>query len=150
MARITPSDAQGWGERTKLDLSTLDASLLNQLESEVIGRLNSAYDTTLWVDDTTTPELVRTIIAKMYVSWFYDRQYSENQDEGNDYAALLRANAEALMTGLLDGTIDIPGVPQVGSGLGPIYYPNDASSAMEPTDDDMSLGPAKFSMGKVF
>jgi hypothetical protein len=150
MARITPSDAQGWGERTKLDLSNLDASLLNQLESEVIGRLNSAYDTALWVDELTTPTLVKTIISKLYVAWFYDRQYSENQDEGNDYAALLRANAEMLMTGLLDGTIDIPGTPQVGSGLGAIYYPNDVSSAMEPTEDDPSLGPAKFSMGKVF
>jgi hypothetical protein len=150
MARITPDDAQGWGEATKLNLSTLDASLLNQIETEIISRLNSAYDTTLWVDDLTTPDLVRVIIAKLYVAFFYDRQYSENQDEGNDYAALLRANAEMLMTGLIDGTIDIPGVPQVGSGLGASYYPNDASSALEPTTEDPSLGPARFSMGRVF
>lgn len=150
MARITPADAQGWAESTKLTLSSLDASLVGQIESEVLGRLNSAYDTTGWTDNTNTPSLVKVIIAKLYVSWFYDRQYSENQDEGNDYAALLRTNAEMLITGLLDGTIDIPGVPQAGSGLGPIFYPNDSSSALEPTADDQSLGPAKFSMGKVF
>ena len=150
MARITPDDAQGWGESTKLDLSTLDASLLNQIEAEILGRLSSAYDSTLWVDDLTTPSLVKVIIAKTYVAWFYDRQYSENQDEGNDYAALLRMNAEMLMTGLIDGTIDIPNVPQVGSGLGASFYPNDASSAQEPTFDDPSLGPSKFSMGRVF
>ncbi len=150
MARITPDDAQGWAEGTKLNLSTLDASLLNQIETEVLGRLSSAYDTTLWVDELTTPDLAKVIISKMYVAWFYDRTYSENQDSGNDYAAMLRTNAEMLISGLLDGTIEIPIVPQVGSGLGASYYPNDASSAMEPTFADPSLGPAKFSMGKVF
>jgi hypothetical protein len=149
MARITPSDAQGWAEATKLTVSTLDTSLLGQIEAEIIGRLNSAYDTSVWTDNTNTPDIVKVIIAKTYVAWFYDRAYSENQDEGNDYAALLRQNAEMLMTGLLDGTIDIPGVPGTGSGI-PSYYPNDASSALEPTADDPSLGPAKFSMGKVF
>lgn len=150
MARITPSDAQGWAESTKLTLSTLDVSLIAQIETEVLGRLKSAYDTTLWVDNNTTPDIVKVVIAKLYVSWIYDRTYSENQDQGNDYAALLRANAEMLMTGLLDGTIDIPTVPQVGSGIGASFYPNDASSILEPTEDDPSLGPAKFSMGKVF
>lgn len=150
MARITPADAQGWAEQTKLVLSTLDASLVAQIETEIIARLNSVYNTTTWVDSTTTPEVVKVIIAKTYVAWFYDRQYSENQTDGNDYAALLRQNAEMLMTGLIDGTIDIPGATPVGSGLGPSYYPNDASSALEPTPDDPSLGPSKFSMGKVF
>jgi hypothetical protein len=150
MARITPDDAQGWAESTKLTLSSLDASLLNQIEEEVIGRLNSVYTTSGWTDSTNTPALVKVIISKLYVAWFYDRQYSENQSEGNDYAILLRANAEMLMTGLIDGTIDLPDVPVAGSGLGPAFYPNDASSAMEPTPEDPSLGPAKFSMGKVF
>lgn len=149
MAHITPSDAQGWAESTKLNLSTLDASLESQIATEIISRLASAYDTSGWIDNTNTPSLVKVIIAKFYVAWFYDRQYSENQQEGNDYAALLRANAEMLITGLVDGTIEIPGVTASGSGV-PGYYPNDASSAMEPTSDDPSLGPAKFSMGKVF
>ena len=150
MARITPDDAQGWGESTKLDLSTLDASLLNQLEEEVLSRLNSVYITSSWLDSNTTPSLVKVIISKLYVAWFYDRAYSENQVEGNDYAVMLRANAEMLMSGLIDGTIDIPGVPVAGSGLGPAFYPNDASSAMVPTPEDPSLGPAYFSMGKTF
>jgi|SRR6185369_4903457 len=150
MARITPTDAQGWAESTKLSLSTLDVSLLDQIEAETLARIASAYDTTTWLDPTTTPKIVKVIIAKLYVAWFYDRQYSENQDQGNDYAAMLRTNAEMLITGLINGTIDIPGVTPVGSAGGPAFYPNDASSAQEPTSDDPSLGPAKFSMGKVF
>lgn len=149
MARITAADAQAWGERTKLQLSTLDTDLLDQIEAEVLARLGTIYDTSIWTGPTDTPRLIKVIISKTYVAWFYDRQYSENQDSGNDYAALLKENAEMLMTGLLNGTIEIPNVtattPQVAS-----FYPNDASSAQEPTHDDPSLGPAKFSMGKVF
>ena len=151
MARITAAEAQGWGERTKLDLRALDTDLLDQIEEEVLARINTVYDTSTWLTPATTPRLIRVILAKMYVCWFYDRQYSENQDEGNDYAALLRTNAEMLITGILDGTIEIPGPgitplsPQVAS-----FYPNDISSAQTPTAEDPSLGPAKFSMGKVF
>lgn len=150
MALITPNDAQGWAESTKLNLSALDVSLLGQIETEVISRLNSIYNTSAWLTPTTTPSVVKVIIAKNYVAWFYDRQYSENQDQGNDYAAMLRSNAEMLMSGLIDGTIEIPGETPTGAGSGASFYPNDASSAMEPTFADPSLGPAKFSMGKVF
>lgn len=147
---ITPSDARGWAESTKLDLSALDVSLLEQLQVEILARLSSIYTVTAWVSPTTTPAVVKVIIAKTYVAWFYDRQYSENQDEGNDYAAMLRQNAEMLMSGLIDGTIDIPDETPTGAGSGASFYPNDASSAQCPTFEDPSLGPAKFSMGKVF
>lgn len=150
MALITPVDAQGWAESTKLNLSTLDGSLLDQMETEVLARLSSAYDTSAWLSPTTTPKVVKVIISKLYVAWFYDRQYSENQEQGNDYAAMLRTNAEMLISGLLDGTITIPTDPPIGSAGGPAYYPTDISSASEPTIDDPSLGPAKFSMGKIF
>lgn len=149
MALITVQDAQGWAEPTKMTLSALDISLLTQLESEVLARLGATYDTSTWLTPSTTPLIVKTIITKTYVSWIYDRQYSENQEEGNDYAALLRQNAEMLIIGLVDGTIEIPGIPTTGSGT-PAFYPNDASSAMTPTAEDPSLGPSYFSMGKRF
>jgi hypothetical protein len=148
MARIQLADAQGWVESTKLTLPSLDVALLNQLEEEIIARLHTVYDTSTWLDPITTPAIIKVIIAKTYAAWVYDRQYSENQDQGNDYAAMLRTNAEMLITGLIDGTIDIPGILPIG-GI-PSYYPNDASSAMVPTLEDPSLGPAKFSMGKMF
>lgn len=149
MARITLADAQGWAENTKLPLPSLDVSLLGQIETEVLSRVGSATSTTTWIDELSTPSLIKVIIAKTYVAWIYDRAYSENQTDGNEYAAMLRANAELLIAGILDGTIDIPGAEVSGSGS-PAYYPNDASSALEPTPDDPSLGPAKFSMGKMF
>jgi hypothetical protein len=149
MLRITAAQAQGWAERTKLNVGALDPDLCSQIEEEILSRIGTVYDTSTWIDPNTTPALIRTIIAKLYVSWFYDRQYSENQDQGNDYAAMLRQNAEMLITGLLDGTIELPNVIALNAQQ-PAFYPNDASSAQEPTFDDPSLGPAKFSMGRVF
>lgn len=150
MPRIQAADAQGWAESTKLVLTPLDANLLPQIETEILSRLSSVVDVSGWTDHTNTPDIVKVIIAKMYVAWFYDRQYSENQTEGNDYAAMLRENAEMLITGIIDGIIDIPGAEEVGSGSGPSFYPNDSSSSQVPTFEDPSLGPARFSMGRLF
>jgi len=147
MSRIAVTDAQGWVEGTKLTISTLDTKLSDQIETEVLGRL-SAFPTSTWIDTTSTPALVKVIIAKMYVAWLYDRQYSEDIEAGNNYADRLKQNAEMLMEGLIDGTIQLPGVPDVAGT--PAYYPTDASSAMDPTFDDPSLGPAAFSMGMIF
>lgn len=145
---ITKEEAQAWAEGTKLTITALDAELEAHLSEEVIRRLDSGFDVTGWTDSTTTPKLVRTIISKLYVAWVYDRQYSEDIEQGNNYADRLKVNAESLMVGLLDGTIDLPNVTN-SSGV-PVFYPTDASSAQLPTADDPSLGPPAFSMGMRF
>jgi hypothetical protein len=149
VSRITLQEAQAWAEGTKLTISALDTNLLDHLEEEVVVRLSSAFpDYTTWTNSTTTPKLVRTIISKLYIAWVYDRQYSEDIGEGSVYSERLRTNAETLIVGLLDGTIELPGEPDTSGS--PLFYPTDASSAMTPTSDDPSLGPAAFSMGQVF
>jgi hypothetical protein len=153
MARVTQPAVKSWTENTKmgnaLGIASLDTELLDQLESEILGRLAGAgYTTETWLDSTTTPPIVRTAIAKKYVSWLIDRQYSEDE-ELNAYAARLDANAESILEGLIAGTMVIPGTPETGIGQ-PSFYPNDDSSAATPTYDDPSLGPSKFSMGQVF
>jgi hypothetical protein len=149
MARITVEEVRGWVEVSKLNVQDLDLNFLPQLETEILAKLGTVYDTTTWIDPGTTPDLVRVIITKLYAGWIYDRAYSENQAESNPYAAMLKENAGMLIAGLIDGTIEIPGVPAT-SNPGPSFYPNDASSALEATYDDPSLGPARFSMGRVF
>lgn len=153
MARVTQLQVKSWTENTKMGnavgIVSLDTELLTQIEDELLARLQGAgYDTTTWLDANTTPSTIRTAIAKKYVSWIIDRQYSEDEDL-NAYAARLDANAESIMTGLVDGTIVIPGTPEVSISQ-PSFYPNDASSASKPTYDDTSLGPSKFSMGQIF
>lgn len=159
MARITVAEAQAWVEGTKFRISpnqssfnTADAALLEQLEAEVLARIAPAYDTTIqagWTSSANTPTLVKVIIAKTFVAWAYRRQYSEDlSDADAQYSLKLEANAETLIQGILDGSVEVPGV--TSNAGSPTFYPTDASSAADPTWDDPSLGPNKFSMNTVF
>jgi hypothetical protein len=151
MARILLADAQAWAEGTKMSLGALDAALLAQVESQVVAELDSSFDVTTWVNDTNTPAIVKSVIAMLYVSWVYDRQYSEDQEQGNDYAALLRGQAASLISGLKDGSIIIPGQsPDTGPSDTPVFFPTDASSALPATPLQPELGPASFHMGVIF
>lgn len=147
--RVRTAEIQAWLERTKLTLDAPDLELLSHIEEEVLVRVSSKYDTSTWLTDTTTPNIIRTIISKIYASFHIDREYSENQDEGNDYAAKLMANAEMLILGIIEGTIEIPDESS-SSAAGASFYPTDASSAQTATSEDPSLGGPYFSLGRSF
>ncbi|SRR5712691_2817715 len=149
MPRISIDDVKAWVEDSKLRPQALDLDHLSQLEEEILARIGGIYDTTVWLDKSTTPRLIQVIIAKTYTSWLYNKFYSENQGISNSYARMILNNAETLIAGILDGTIEVPGVVP-SNPVGASFYPNDLSSVMTPTFDDPSLGPAKFSLGKVF
>jgi len=83
-----------------------------------------------------------------YAAWFYRRQYSE-EGGTNEYADMLDKAAEALIQNIIDGTIIVVEIPNSTAGLA-VFYPTDASSAMDPTSDDMSLGPPAFTVGRTF
>ena len=150
MARVTAGECQAWLERTKCTITTLELELLAHLEEEIIDQIQAQVDTTTWVDNNTTPKLVRTIISKMYASWWYQRQYSEDTDAKNPYAQALATNAQMLLDGIIDGSIIIPGIVDTAGNIS--FYPTDVSTALDPRDfpDDPSVGPAKFSMNTVY
>ena len=150
MARITAQQAQAWFDKTKLTITQLDMDLLDLIETEVLGRLGAAYDTSTWIDSATTPKLVKTAISKLYAAWYYNRVYSEDTGTENAYATKLENNAEMLISGIVSGTIELPEVDVDLTTGQAAFYPTDESSAMEATADDRSLGPGVFSMGTVF
>jgi hypothetical protein len=143
MARVNLTDVQAWGEQTKMATALTsitaepNASLLAQVESIVLARIGTTYDTTTWVDPASTPATIRTIISMMFVSWVIDRQYSEDEDL-NAYAARLAGQYEVLLAGIIDGSIELPGVPNTTGSGQPSFWPNNTTD-----------GPA-FSMGQVF
>lgn len=155
MPHIKAANCKAWADGNKLTISDpLDTELELDESAYVLAAVGQAYDVSAWVDDSTTPQLVKKIIAMRYVGWLYDRVYSEDSDPSN-YGSLLRQEADKLITAIVGGTLVIPGLPDgTNSGLNTVsFYPTDSSSALDPTDsslNDTSLGPAKFSMGKVF
>ena len=150
MSNIVMQEAQAWCEKTKLNLGTsLDDELEASITAQVIGQVAQVYETSSWVDPDTTPRLVRTVIAMLYVSWIYDRTYSEDADPSS-YGALLRSRAEALLASIISGGVTLPEItPSVDTGQ-PAFYPTDASTEDEASDDDASAGPEKFTMGVVW
>lgn len=153
MSHVTVKEVQAWLEETKLTLPAVDTDREAQIAEQVIARVVIAYPEAApgWIDESTTPRLIRSIIAMMYAGWYYDTQYSENPDD-NGYADRLRKAAEDLIAGIVAGSIDITeveGLPAIGQ---PVFYPTDASSAPDakPSLEDPSAGPPLFSMGKVF
>jgi hypothetical protein len=169
MPHITSEEAQAWAEQTKLSLpATLNDALEDQIAAEVLSALTSQYDVSTWVDESSTPKLVKTIMAMKYVAWVYLRQYSEDENIQGNYGNLLRADADRMIAGINNGSLAIVEVPadQVDAGQ-PLFYPTDASSAMSVTDgsfdggrpidqvaggtqEDTSVGPAKFSIGTLW
>jgi hypothetical protein len=153
MARITVAEAQAWGESSKIQV-TLDAPLLAHAETLILAKIGRAYDPlliqSLWVNEATTPQIVRTLIALQYVSLFYDRAYSE--DEGrNPWARRLENICNDMLEQVIRGDIDIPEVTGVtGVAREPRFYPTDASSdETGPTSEDPSAGPPQFTVGMV-
>lgn len=152
MAHFTLTEANAWLTETKLSLTTLDNSLASQSALQVLPRLAGTFDTTSWTGDTNTPPLIRSIIAMYYVSWIYDRTYSDNTDDTtSNFAFLLRQRADLVIEGLIGGALTLPEDPEANASVGqPTFFPNDASSANEPSTDFPSDGPAAFMMGTVF
>lgn len=149
MPHIGVADAQAWTEPTKLPISALDAALEDNVTKLVFGMLTPTYNTTGWTSEATTPALVRTIIAMHYVAWLYDKHYAQEAEE-SAYANTLRRYADANIAGLLAGTITLDEYVLPAEVFNPSFFPNDLSSANEPTVDNPSDGGPSFMMGSVF
>lgn len=149
MPHVTVEQLNAWVEQTKMSFTEVDAALESQVSSMVIAKLAPTFDTaSTWTDTTNTPQIVQDVIAMRYVGWYYHRTYSEDEDLSG-YGERLLKESDNLIMGLLSGAIGIIEIPGSTAGQ-PAFYPNDASSAMEPTPEDPSLGPAKFTMGTIW
>ena len=159
LAHITIAQVQSWFETTKLSVTSLDAGLEAQVSGEILGRLTETYAqfVPLWIDATTTPEVVQQVISMMYAGWVYDRQYSEvvSDQRAASYGLTLRTWATALLADIINGSVAIAEIAPNQPAVAPEFYPTDTSSTWDAwrmnTDcNDLSLGPAKFGMGQVF
>lgn len=132
---VTLADVQGWLESTKLTLASVDAALEASAAETVFSSASRVYDTSTWVDANTTPRLIRQVIAMYVAGWTYNRQYSEDSEESNWWGDYLLGEAEKLLSGIVDGTIDLLDVAgTVGNVSGPTFYPNDATASEQVYD----------------
>jgi hypothetical protein len=153
MAHFTVGEVNALTEATKLNITQVDPDLEDEASAEVIGRLATVFDTSGWADETTTPKLVRKVMAMLYVAYLYNKTYAESEEGVDTYAATLLRRAQLILDGIQSGVYILVDDPDASDTPGqPVFYPTDDSSALDPRDfpDDTSVGPAKFSMGMVF
>jgi hypothetical protein len=139
MPHITVDEANAWADGSKLDLGVVDSELEASVATQVISQLSQAYDTSSWLSDTSTPALVRKLIAMIYVGWYFQRTYSEDEDTSN-YGMLLVSQANKQIQGIVNGSIPIPDIP-VGTDL------QMSAPSFEP--GELDCGPY-FTMGTIW
>jgi hypothetical protein len=149
MAHFSVTEARAWAETSKLPISSLDASLEAQVTNIVFGLLSPTFPTSTWTGEATTPALVRTILSMYYVAAVYDKHYAQEEEEST-YSITLRSLANTNISGLLSGAITLDEYPLPEGSFQPSFFPNDASSANEPSTDFPSDGGPAFMMGSVF
>jgi hypothetical protein len=150
MTHISQREVQTWLEQTKLSLENVEDDLEAQIAVQALSRIAQAYDVSGWTTAANTPQIVRSVLAMLYAAAFYNRAYSEDQSDTNDYARMLASMANDIIDGIINGDVVIIEVPQPTTLGTPSFYPTDASSAAQPTLEDPSLGGAAFTMGSVF
>jgi hypothetical protein len=101
------------------------------------GILGSAFGNEIVIDwdsdpsggQSATPELVRQAAAFLMAHYRYSKIYSEEALAQNGYAMYLKTQADAILMGLVDGTLELVDVPG-GSGTTdvsqPSFFPDDS------------------------
>lgn len=131
---VTLSQVQQWLEQTKLTVTSIDVDLAESAREVAFSTLVNDYDTTQWVDSTTTPKLVQNAISMLIAAWIYNRAYSEEGGAAT-YGDDLEAKAYTLLGGITDGTIALEEYPGVGAVAETVsFFPDDSTGALEVYD----------------
>jgi hypothetical protein len=134
MAHVSIADVQFYLDKNKLEIDEND-----QLEDEttyvdiVFSRVSNLYSVSGWTDATTTPSLIKRIIAMLIAASRYNKIYSEEDDAGNRYAGKLEARAYGLIDMIISGQASVldSSMNPLAETADPKFWPNDVSNASE-------------------
>lgn len=152
MALITTKpEVQQWLEQSKLTIESVEQPLHDHYRDVVYSRLAGMYSTSGWVDVSTTPALVRHIVAMYIASILYKRAYSEDNIDDDSYGGWLESQADSLLEGLASGTLELPDVDPILDTSQPDFWPTDNTVIEEPGNGLVgSDSGRKFEMGMTF
>jgi hypothetical protein len=147
---LTVGLVQSFLEDTKMPVMDIDANLDSVAVNLTFGRLAARFDVSGWINTATTPAMVLQLAAMKYTSLLYRRQYSENLELDNNWAVYLDKLWDTLLTQILQGQLDVEGVPET-TLTGPIFWPTDDSTSLADTDPENPEATPRFAlMGTVF
>lgn len=156
MAVVTLAEVQQWLEKTKLEITVLSGPFEETARSMTFGEVAQQYPTTTWLDDVTTPVLIRKIVSMRMAGWIYKSTYSEDTGQ-SPYGDWLLEQAANLVAGIVSGMIKLTDVVIGATTSDPAtFIPNNTTGMTQQYD---ALGHSvglldgediKFRMGSVF
>jgi hypothetical protein len=150
---VTVAEVQQWIQDTRLTVASVNPELESSAYSRVVSALALRYTTATWVDSTTTPALVRSIISMLIAAWTINRAHAETMGDVDAYGVHLESSAMILLGGLADGSIlvDDTAIGDYATGQ-PAFWPTDiaTTTATEEGWDADGAAPLMFTAGKVF
>ena len=141
MTILTTALVNAWTDKDRLNLTALDLDLESQIASQVIAQASQAFDTSTWVSEATTPTLIKSVMAMMYVGRIYQNRNIDSVDDLTFYGSKLIQDANSLLNNIISGLIVLRDAG--GGGGGPGGSP--AQISYEPIESD-----PMFSMEMIF
>ena len=105
MAYIDVALANAWTDKDRFNLTAIDVNLENQIASQVIERASQAFDTSLWQNTATTPTIIKSIIAMMYVGRSGQARTQDNINGVDNYWTKLVEDATRLLDSVIRGEL---------------------------------------------
>lgn len=122
MSYIDVALVNAWTDKDRYNLTTIDGQLESQIAAQVIQRASQAFDTHSWSNSATTPMIIKSIIAMIYVGRSYQAKTLDNINGIDNYGTKLVEDGyrflEAVVAGELqlfdeDGNL----IPIISSGV---------------------------------
>ena len=143
MSLVSVDDVQAWFTDDRLSLEvTDDLPEEPNVSAEVLSTVAARYDTSTWIDRSTTPELIRSIISAQVAAIRYRKHYADQVDELS-YADWLDQWAMHILKGIVGGAIALLDIPAED-----LLVAQTAASISGLPDDDSEA--AKFTMDMSF
>ena len=139
---LTTQMVQAWVNTGKVTwATTVDAEFANQIASQVLAKAARAFDTSTWYDESTTPSLILSIIAMIYVGRKFQETYGDDS-LNSDYGTALVTDANNMLENLISGDLILTNadgdlITTVTDSVGSVSF--------EPTESD-----PLFSIGMTF
>ena len=105
MAYIDVALANAWTDKDRFNLTAIDVNLENQIASQVIERASQAFDTSLWENTATTPTIIKSIIAMIYVGRSGQARTQDNINGVDNYWTKLVEDAMRLLDSVIRGEL---------------------------------------------
>jgi hypothetical protein len=153
MAYVTEASVQKWLENHKYNIAGIDDELVETAIDVAFSLLTRRYDTTTWIDSSSTPRIVLKILNMLVASYTLRRSISADDGVAN-YADWLEKRALELLAGLAGGQLEIPGVdpdPGATATEGLEFWPTqDATDLWFEEGDVEGAAALAFTMQKEF